>query len=93
MRLPKIIDFHTHAFPDSLAKRAMDKLQHGDIVAYLDGRLSSLIDSMNKVGIDKSVICNIATKSTQFDSILSWCKEIASERIIPLPSVHPKDIE
>ncbi|HIJ59991.1 MAG TPA: amidohydrolase family protein [Nitrospirae bacterium] len=89
----KIIDFHTHAFPDSLAKRAMEKLQDDDIVAYLDGRLDSLIKSMDEAGISKSVLCNIATRPKQFESILSWCKEIASDRIIPLPSVHPKDTE
>lgn len=87
----RIIDFHTHAFPDDLAKRAMDKLQKGDIPAYLDGRLSSLLSSMDRAQITTAVVCNIATKPKQFESILRWCKEIASERIVPFPSVHPED--
>lgn len=86
------IDFHTHAFPDSLYKRAMQKLtEHATVKAYLDGSLSSLIHSMDIAGISKSVLCNIATRPGQFDSIISWCKEIKSERIIPLPSIHPDD--
>lgn len=89
----KIIDFHTHAFPDSIAQKAMEKLQDDDIVAYHDGRLSSLINSMDQAGITKSVICNIATRAKQFEPILSWCKEIASDRIIPFPSVHPNDTD
>jgi predicted TIM-barrel fold metal-dependent hydrolase len=87
-----IIDFHTHAFPDELAARAMQSLQHNcDVKAHLDGRVSSLLASMDSCGIEKSVVCSIATKPSQFDPILEWSKKILTERIIPLPSVHPDD--
>ncbi|HOT72637.1 MAG TPA: TatD family hydrolase [Anaerohalosphaeraceae bacterium] len=86
----RIIDFHTHAFPDFLADRAMAQLHSEcDIQSYLDGRVSSLLRSMDEAGIEKSVLCNIATRPSQFDSILEWSCRIRSERIIPLPSVHP----
>jgi len=87
-----IVDFHTHAFPDALAVRAIRTLEEeGGIKAHLDGKVSSLLLSMDKHGIEKSVVCSIATKPSQFDSILKWCKEIQSERIIPFPSFHPGD--
>jgi predicted TIM-barrel fold metal-dependent hydrolase len=89
----RAIDFHTHAFPDNLAQVAMEKLQHGQIPAYLDGRLSSLLGSMDKAGIYRCVVCNIATRPKQFDSIMRWCKEIASERVVPFASIHPEDPE
>ncbi|MFA7381810.1 MAG: amidohydrolase family protein [Desulfurivibrionaceae bacterium] len=86
-----IIDFHTHVFPNQVADRAIPALeQAGKVTAHLDGRLSSLIVSMDTAGIEKSVICSIATRPTQFDSILSWSKDIRSERIIPFPSFHPE---
>ncbi|MFQ3573206.1 MAG: amidohydrolase family protein, partial [Thermodesulfovibrionales bacterium] len=86
------IDFHTHAFPDRIYKRAMETLtEHATVKAYLDGSLQSLIKSMDSAGISKSVLCNIATRPGQFDSIISWCREIQSDRIIPLPSIHPND--
>ncbi len=90
-----IIDFHTHAFPDALAERAVQVLlEEGqkkyDVTAYLDGKISSLISSMDKNGIVKSVICSIATKPSQFDPIMKWSKLIMSERIIPFPSLHPE---
>jgi uncharacterized protein len=89
-----IIDFHTHAFPDELADRAMQSLQHGcDVKAQLDGRVSSLLTSMDSCGIEKAVVCSIATKPSQFDPILKWSKKIRTERIIPLPSVHPDDTQ
>lgn len=87
-----IIDFHTHAFPDELAERAIKSLEiEGDIRAFHDGRVSSLLASMDSSGIGTSVVCPIATKPSQFGPILSWSKKIASERIIPFPSVHPDD--
>ena len=87
-----IIDFHAHAFPDALAVRAINQLEHGGgVKAFLDGRVSSLIASMDSAGIGTSVICSIATKPEQFDPILKWSKAIASQRIVPLPSIHPKD--
>jgi len=88
----EIIDFHTHAFPDGLAERAMKALsEEGNIPYYLDGKVSSLLASMDKYSITRSVICSIATKPAQFDSILNWSRQINSARIIPFPSLHPDD--
>jgi len=89
----RITDFHSHAFPDALADRAMAALlaETTDVTAYHDGRLSSLLESMDKAGIDRAVICSIATRPEQFDKILAWSESIRSERIEPFPSVHPQD--
>jgi len=88
-----IIDFHTHAFPDRLAGRAMRKLlaETDEVKAWLDGRVSSLLASMDGAGIDRAVLCSIATKPEQFDRILEWSRAAASDRIVPFPSVHPLD--
>jgi hypothetical protein len=89
-----IVDFHTHAFPDDLSERVIKMLEEeGGIKAHLDGKISSLLSSMDNCGIEKSVICNIATNPAQFNSILKWCKKVRSERIIPFPSFHPYDPE
>lgn len=93
--MTSITDFHTHAFPDSLAGRAIATLQSDcdKARAVLDGRLSTLLASMDKAGIARSVICSIATKPEQFDKIIKWSRAITSERIVPLASIHPKDPE
>jgi len=84
------IDFHTHAFPDNLAATAIPYLEkEGNIKAFLDGTVGSLLASMDRSGIEKSVIGSIATKPSQFESILSWSRKIAGSRIIPFPSFHP----
>jgi hypothetical protein len=92
--MPGIIDFHTHAFPDKVAAGAVPALAEvGNITPCLDGRIDSLLADMDRVGIEKSVLCSIATKPGQFESILAWSREIRSERIIPFPSFHPDNPE
>lgn len=90
--MPGIIDFHAHAFPDQVAASAIPYLEEeGDVKANHDGRISSLLAMMDREGVDKSVICCIATRPSQFEAIVSWSKQISSERIIPFPSFHPND--
>jgi predicted TIM-barrel fold metal-dependent hydrolase len=87
-----IIDFHAHAFPDAVAAKAIPALAaEGNILAFTDGTVDSLLASMERAEIDACVICSIATRPAQYESILKWSGEIASPRLIPLPSVHPAD--
>jgi len=87
-----IIDFHAHAFPDQIAASAIPYLEEeGDIKAIHDGRIVSLLELMDREGVEKSVICSIATSPSQFETILSWSKQIRSDRLIPFPSFHPSD--
>ena len=46
---------------------------------------------MDRAGIDKAVVCSIATRPEHFDPILKWSRAIASDRLIPLASIHPAD--
>ncbi|BCO10455.1 amidohydrolase [Desulfolithobacter dissulfuricans] len=89
-----IIDFHTHAFPDQVATKALPALEkRSGVKAYHDGTVCGLLASMDRAGIDTSVICSIATRPEQFQAIFDWSASIRSEKIIPLPSVHPADPE
>jgi len=86
-----ITDFHTHAFPDGLARRALAQLTErgGGRQPFLDGTVSGLLSSMDRAGIRRAVLCSIATAPKQFDSILAFSERIRSGRIEPFPSVHP----
>ena len=84
-----IIDIHTHAFPNSISKKAMSYLQGlaKDCTPAGKGTVGDLLRSMDNTGVDISVICGIATKPGQWKGILSWLLEVESkhpERIIPL---------
>lgn len=87
-----IIDFHTHAFPDKIAKKAIGGLITSASSRYApttDGTVSDLIRNMDYCGIDKSVVMPVLTKPTQFKKNCEWIKEIESDRIIPFGGVHP----
>lgn len=88
-----ITDFHTHAFPDALAERAMAALlaETDSVTAWRDGRIASLLASMDDCGIERAVLCSIATRPEQFGKILDWSRAVRSDRIVPFPSVHPAD--
>jgi len=87
-----IIDFHTHAFPDPVAARAIPALEaKGNVRARLDGTVAALLTSMDQAGIERSVICSIATRPEQYAAIRDWSQQIRSSRIEPLLSVHPAD--
>jgi len=86
----RIIDMHAHAFPDALAGRAVAHLERqGGITAALDGTVGALLASMDRAGIERAVICSIATDPGQFRAILRWSAAIAGPRLCPFPSVHP----
>ncbi len=87
----RVIDVHTHAFPDFLAPKAMAKLEaQADTRAHLDGTITALLSSMDRAGIAAAVVSSIATEPHQFPSILKWCRHIAGPRLIPFPSLHPR---
>ncbi len=86
-----IIDFHTHAFPDKLASRAMAKLSIGSYKPHTDGTVKDLCRKMKECGVSRSVICNIATNSKQMKNVNDFAISSGMEttEIIPLGSAHP----
>ncbi len=87
------IDFHTHIFPDKIAKQAMDALaaESGDYRPCTDGTLQGLLDSMKRADISTSIVANIATRPAQMYPVLEFCKQIKSDSIHPLISFHPSN--
>jgi uncharacterized protein len=89
----RIFDVHTHAFPDKVAATAIPKLEAGGLwleaKATFDGTLGGLLASMDRAGIERAVVCSVATRPEQVAKIIAWSAAIASERIVPFPSVHP----
>ncbi len=82
---------HVHAFPDSLAGRAITALEAAcPWQAVGDGTVAGLLASMDAAGVDISAVFAIATKPDQVEGIFRWCEAIRSIRIEPFPSVHPE---
>lgn len=92
-----IIDFHTHIFPDKVAASAIPHLASIiDLVPSMNGTLDGLRESMERSGIDVSVVLPVVTAPKQFDSILHFASAVNekwaendSAKIISLAGIHP----
>lgn len=87
------IDFHTHAFSDRIAERAIKGLEEtSGVKPCTNGTFSDLLRLMDEDGIDKSVVLPIATKPSQATVINEISEKMNGDRIIAFGSVHPDDI-
>lgn len=93
-----IIDFHTHAFPDALAPRAIESLSkinfNGD-GPYTDGTAAGSERLLRSAGISRAVVCNIATNAKQEHNVNSFAISLTarSDFFSPLGSLHPDSTE
>ena len=86
-----IIDFHTHCFPQKIAKKTIEKLSYvsGGLIPQADGTKESLLYLMSKDGVDKSVVLSIATNANQQKNVNDFAMSLKSEKLIPFGSVFP----
>ncbi len=87
-----VIDFHTHAFPDRIAKRAVEGLSFasGGMVPQTDGTLLGLKTEMDADGVDISVVLGIATNPAQQKNLNDFAAEInKQECFVGFGSIHP----
>lgn len=86
----RYFDFHTHAFTDALAPRALGNLSDtSGITPATDGTLSGLRAKMAENGIDRALLLPVATKPSQQTTINNWAAEIMGEGIYCCGTVHP----
>jgi len=87
-----IIDFHTHCYPDKIAKKVINnfKLNFG-LLSNTNGTLEDLRLSMLAAGIDFSVLLPIATKPGQNPKLNLIAKANSQNGIISFGSVYPFD--
>ena len=87
----KIIDFHTHTFPDAIAQRAIAGMQvNSHAAAFSSGTVDGLLASMAQAGISRSVVLPVATNplkiSSMNDKILSQEK---CQHVVNFGAIHP----
>ena len=90
-----IIDFHTHIFPDKIAKGALSKLAEvGGIKPYSDGTEANLISSTERAGVTIAVNLPVLTRPEQFSGTMRFASEINKKYdtglgILSFAGVHP----
>lgn len=87
-----LIDFHTHCFPDGLAARAVGSLtERSGLKPCFSGTKDGLLQLMQAEGVDRAVVLNIATNSSQMHKVNDFAIAL-HEGGLPLysfGSVHP----
>lgn len=87
-----LIDFHTHAFPDKLAPRAIDALSKasGGLEPQTDGAVGGLKKLMDSQGVDISVVLSIATNASQQKNVNDFAASVNNcSDIFAFGSVYP----
>lgn len=92
-----IIDFHTHIFPDALAKRVLGHL--ANVISEnpsMNGTVDGLIQSMKTSRIDLSIVLPVVTKPRQFSTITKFALEVnqrfehaSGPRLLSFAGIHP----
>ena len=88
----RIIDIHTHAWPDAVAEKAVATLTHG---RHADRRLRRHRSRVaaarwTRVASTARSIQPVATKASQVRGINDWVATIGSKRIVGFGAMHPE---
>lgn len=97
----KVIDFHTHAFPDKIAGKTIQMLsQKAGIPAHSDGSAEGLRLTLQEAGIPFGLVLPVITRPEQFESVTRFAlrlnQEFAAEkegggktRLLSFGGIHP----
>ena len=91
-----VVDFHTHVFPDKIAKKTIEYLaEKGGNTPHSDGTVSGLYSALEKGLVDVAVALPVLTKPEQFESVFNFVIKINEEfsnkdkKIISFGGIHP----
>lgn len=87
-----IVDFHTHTFPERIAAAALGKLQQAShSLAFTDGTVAGLQASMQRAGIDWSVVLPVATNPAKVCSMNDLSVQLTGrDGLIYFGCIHPE---
>lgn len=89
----KIIDVHTHIYPDAIAPKAVENIKSFYNIPYAaegDGTIGTLLDGARRHNVQKIVVCSVATKAHQVHSINNYmAQQLANPIFVPLATLHP----
>ena len=85
-----LIDFHTHAFPEKIATKAIGKLADAaGLFPHTDGTVPALRALMKRDGVDLAVLLPIATNPAGQRQVNDFALSCAGDGILPFGTVHP----
>lgn len=93
MKKYRIIDSHCHVYPDAIAQRAAAGTSNFyNMPSRFDGKISTLLEQGEKVGIEHFIVQSVATTPKQVSSINHFIAESVASgngRFTGLGTLHP----
>ena len=88
----KIIDIHTHIYPDNIAAKAADSIREFYQIwgGKMDGTVRTLLERSAQAGISQSVILPVAIRADRVQGINNFIRQQADlhDHFIPFGTVH-----
>ena len=91
----RIIDIHTHTFPERIASAALEELQNASgSKAHTDGTNTGLKKSMQEAGIDVSIVLPVVTNPVKASSMNNYAarqnESFEETGIFSIGGIHPE---
>ena len=86
----RVIDFHTHYYPDKIVEKALNKAIEF-IKPVTNGTRAGLIESMQRNNIEYSVALPMVNCPANAKSLNLWASRENHDEIIMFGSVHPEE--
>lgn len=88
--MQNILDFHTHAYPEEIAAKAVEFLNdYYHVNCEGLGTIEDLKQSAKEMNVNYLLVHAVATKPTQVENVNSWIASHTSENILGFGTIHP----
>ena len=86
----RLIDLHTHVFPDAVAGTALRTLEEmSGVRPSFDGTYAGLLEALGRAGVERAAVQPVAVKATRVAAINDWVAGLDRARVIPFGAMHP----
>jgi len=92
----KVVDFHTHIFPEGIASRAVEQLEnHYQLQIKNNGTFDNFMNKFKEAELYKAVVHAAAVVPRQVPTVNDWLLKIKDENLVNFGTIHPEyeDIE
>lgn len=87
----KIFDVHAHIYPDKIADKAVENIgRFYGLRMTGGGTIDALLKGAEKFGVEKIVVCSVATAARQVRKINDFmASQLGEPKFLPLATIHP----
>jgi predicted TIM-barrel fold metal-dependent hydrolase len=86
---PRIIDMHTHVWPDAVARRALGA-SIPEMPLQGDGTIAGLTAAQDAAGVDLSVCLSVANTPERVEKVNNFAGSLDRRRFVPFGTIHPR---